>query len=47
MSTANWGHAGVCQFMTPNDTGHKLATATIPIKAFALLGMVFVISISE
>jgi hypothetical protein len=33
--SANWGQAGMCQFMTPNDRGHKLATATIPIMTLA------------
>ena len=40
--SANWCQAGMCQFMTPNDSGHKLATATIPIMTLALIGREFV-----
>jgi hypothetical protein len=42
MRSANWGQAGMCQFVTPKAKGHKLATATIPIITFALMGIVFV-----
>jgi hypothetical protein len=38
----SWGHACACHLTTPIDKAHRLATATVPIINFALIGNLFV-----
>src|SRR4029077_4669517 len=45
--SSNCGQACVCHLTTPIDRAHRLATATIPIMTFALMGRVFVMVVSE
>jgi hypothetical protein len=45
--STNCGQASACHLATPKDRAHRLATATIPIMTFALIGNVFVMVISE
>jgi hypothetical protein len=45
--SSNCGQACDCHLTAPIDTAHRLATATIPIMTFALIGNLFVMVVSE
>src|ERR1035438_6998249 len=44
---SNCGQACDCHLIMPNDRAQRLATATIPIITLALIGIVFVMVVSE